>query len=841
MMSKIGDARESVVLEKERIDKDLQQMWESLQYLKKSVENDATLLQKADFSDLLQHIVADLSPLSQTQDMLLLQQTLQSQENLTVTDLDKIIQEFISVKLEYTANKSLHLTDISLEKYKQLVEHKSSMDALLLTITQAPTLENSVPVAQEQQQDPANEVVNPIAETLDPDVIKAQQNLIDGQISIPEDPSKEESWKNAENKSLWERAKDSSFGLAYIFGANRLSSAKEWISEKWSDFKEWIGWKKKEKKQENDDATTDSSPTSPEVVQPSVDINKNLTEQERLLRNTHIKQSILDTVTVPIPIDYKADKDLLIQKWSPDKVLFDKDSQSIVLWWARLKLNFPQFQMKVDSWVPLLGVVDATVTKVDIQSIKTSGNEFVIEAKGTGSYKWTEQTKDVSVTISKDKFYDLIHPYLDTWTQSYDKSIDINGQKVAIKIETSWSISTEQTAPVEIWWSFGLYQEKAYNSYGSIDKQNLDTTATVSKDMYKEVSTWLQKDRLPPLIREYDGTLDAFSWKSLAVISEHFGTIKDLTDYTFLEKAWNTANTILGSIVDFLSKHEDKKWIGWLASLIKKPFDVVLSWIPNGDEQKEKKFKENIQKEISGNADIQKDVDVFVKQLTLARFYFIEKKKIMAQDPENKDSLDGLTIAQAMQYLSSKNMLDAKISVKTQLGIDANKAAIVIQKLIAETGPSNQDLSAKRWEIRFNYEKQQLESRWKATPLEVNANGTQYKIKWLDLQFASLEEVVWLANLSNRFISDTSKMQVLRNKKSDRFVYYSNIWRPGYPGLYVNKESDNFFNILPSLDADRVLTAGALQENIKHRTSDMWNTYASYMNERVSSIKEVWL
>gem|GEM_PF-4523014 len=85
-----------------------------------------------------------------------------------------------------------------------------------------------------------------------------------------------------------------------------------------------------------------------------------------------------------------------------------------------------------------------------------------------------------------------------------------------------------------------------------------------------------------------------------------------------------------------------------------------------------------------------------MKQLTLARFYFIEKKKIMAQDPENKDSIDELTIAEAMQYLGSKNMLDAKISVKTQLGIDANKAAIIIQKLIAETGPSNQDLSAKR-------------------------------------------------------------------------------------------------------------------------------------------------
>jgi len=142
---------------------------------------------------------------------------------------------------------------------------------------------------------------------------------------------------------------------------------------------------------------------------------------------------------------------------------------------------------------------------------------------------------------------------------------------------------------------------------------------------------------------------------------------------------------MLTSIVDFLSKHEDDKWIGWLASLIKKPFDLVKSWIPHGDSQKEKKFKDAIQKEIAGNVDIQKDVDVFVKQLTLARFYFIEKKKIMSQDPENKDSLDTLTIPQAMAYLKSKNLLDAKLSMKTQLGIDANKVAIVIKEMIEST------------------------------------------------------------------------------------------------------------------------------------------------------------
>lgn len=653
---------QSVIKEKEMIDNDLQKMWESLQLLKVSVEKDANILAQNNFSDLLQHIVADLSVLSQTPDIVMLQQTLQSQENLTASDLDKIIQQFISVKLEYASNKSVYLTETSLQKYKQLIEHKSAMDDLLLKISQTPTLEKAPIDWQEKQNSSSPDVHTLVPEAIDPEVLKTQQNLIDWNKVIPVQEVKREEDK----KSFWARAKESSFGLAYIFGADNMTNTKDWVSEKWNSFKEWIGWKKKEKKE-------------------------------------------------------------------------------------------------------------------------------------------SKKVEEITNTSSQEN--------------------------------VSWSNSEQLSTSVV---SFDAYQENAYNAYSSLDKQNFDTTANVSKDMYKEVSTWLEKDRLPPLIKEYDGTLDAFSGKSLAVIGNHFGTIKDLTDYTFLEKAWNTTNAVLGSIVDFLSKHTDDKWIGWLASLIKKPFDWVKNLIPNGDDQKENKLKDAIQKEISANATIQKDVDMFIKQLTLVRFYFMEKKKIMQQDPDNKDSLDSLSISQAMVYLTSKNLLDNKLSVKTKLGIDANKVSIVVQKLIAKT-ESSVDLSARRWNIYFNYEKQQLESRGKATPLEVNTDGTLYKIKGFDNEFSSLEEVVWLANLSNRFVSDTSKLQALRNKKSDRFVYYSNVWRPGYPGLYVNKESNNFINFIPSLNANRVLTAGALSENIKSRTTDMGNSYATYMNERVSSIKEVWL
>jgi|GEM_PF-2105828 len=47
------------------------------------------------------------------------------------------------------------------------------------------------------------------------------------------------------------------------------------------------------------------------------------------------------------------------------------------------------------------------------------------------------QTKDMSITLSKEKFYDLLKPYLDTNAASYKSTIDINGEKIPLSIETS--------------------------------------------------------------------------------------------------------------------------------------------------------------------------------------------------------------------------------------------------------------------------------------------------------------------------------------------------------------------------------------------------------------------
>lgn len=827
MMSKIGDARESVVLEKERIDKDLQQMWESLQYLKKSVENDATLLQKADFSDLLQRIVTDLSPLSQTQDMLLLQQTLQSQENLTVTDLDKIIQEFISVKLEYTANKSLHLADISLEKYKQLVEHKSSMDALLLTITQAPTIENLVPAAQEQQ-DPTNEVINPIAETLDPDVIKAQQNLIDGQTSTPEDASKAESSKDAEDKSWWERAKDSSFGLAYILGANRLSSAKEWISEKWSDFKEWIGWKKKEKKQESDDVTTtETSPTSPEVVQPSVDTNKNLTEADRLLRNTYIKQSVIDTTTVPIIIDYKTDKDMLLQKSSPDKISFDVDTQSILLGGAKVKLNIPQFTM--DIWG-----IDATVTKVDIRSIKASGNNFIIEAKGTGSAGFLEQTKDISTTLSKEKFYELLQPYLESGKVQYDTSLEFDGQKVPLKLDIAWSIEPTPSLTEADSQNFMSYKKDIYNSYPEPEKKYLDQLSRHSIDMYKNAANWLDKERLPALLQDYDSSL--LTWLDggiLAIVGKQFSSVSELTKDSILWRAGNLANDFLWTIVGFLEKREDNKIIWRLAKILKWAPDKLKDLIPDGNEQKQKALRSAVEKQLRDDPAIKKDLEKVIKQFSLVRFYFTEKKAILQDKWMDTSSLDALSLPAAADFLQQQSLLDASISTKTTVWLEANRVSVVLQDLIKSTN-SKDDFSAQRWKIIFNYKTNSLESWSGSTKINVSADGKLYKIDGLDMTFSDLKSVLRFANLSNRLIQQTSASEKAASNVSPHFAYHTIAIK--WPWLYINNRTilPGWLWTISGMDRDKVVRWSTFSDNMPGWSDEMWELYCKYLNSKMT-------
>lgn len=815
-MAKFGDIRESVINEKERIDNDLQQMWESLQSLKKSVEQDATLLQKSDFSDLLQHIVTDLFALSSTADIVLLQQTLQLQENLTAADLDTIIQQFISVKLEYTANKSLHLTDTSLEKYKQLVEHKSAMDALLLKITQTPTPEVEQPVSKEKQSPTAENTV-PVTETPDLEVIKAQQSLIDWQKPVVSPETNQGNTSEESNKSWWERAKESSFGLAYIVGAENITRFKDWAWEKWDDLKEWIGWKKKDKKEENNVASTtpESSTASPESPQPSVDINKNLTETERLLRNTYIKQSILDTTTVPVVIDYKTDKDVLIQKWSPDKVLFDVDTQSIVLGGAKVQLKFPQFTM--DVWG-----IDATVTKVDIRSITASGNDFLIEAKGTGSAGFIEQTKDISTTLSKEQFYGLLQPYLESGKVNYDTSLEFNGQKVPVKLDVAWTIEPENTPSWnESSENFVSYKQEIYNSYPEQEKKYLDDISKHSADMYTQAVTWLDKERLPTLLQEYDASLLSWlDWGTLAILGRQFGKVSDLTDDTALQKLWNMANDVLGTIIDFLSKGEDTPVIKWIAKILKRPFEKLQWLIPNGNEQKQNDLRSAVEKQLKEDPSIKSDLEKVVKQFSLVRFYFAEKKAILQEEWIDAEAFAKLSLPAAANFLQNQSLLDASLSTKMTLWLESNKVSVVLENLIKSTDPES-DLSAERWKIQFNYKTQELESRWMWTKINVSKDGKRYQIEWLDMIFTNLQSAVWLANLSNRMISQIGWLSTVTSKVENYFVYEGLVLQQG---LYIDSRG---------LNTDRLVSGWAFKDNIDGWEFDYGVNYAKYLNDRV--------
>jgi len=61
----------------------------------------------------------------------------------------------------------------------------------------------------------------------------------------------------------------------------------------------------------------------------------------------------------------------------------------------------------------------------------------LIEAKGTGSAGFIEQTKDISTTLSKEQFYGLLQPYLESGKVNYDTSLEFNGQKVPVKLDVA--------------------------------------------------------------------------------------------------------------------------------------------------------------------------------------------------------------------------------------------------------------------------------------------------------------------------------------------------------------------------------------------------------------------
>jgi len=808
---------------------DLQKMGDSLYSLKTSVEKDAAILTQSDFSGLLQDMVSDLSILFPTSDMLVLQNKLQSQEWLTVSVLDAIIQKFISVKLQYTANKSIYLTDISLQKYKQLLEHKSAMNDLLLKISQTPTAPETIA--------PVPEVIAPVTEIVDPDVIKTQQAFIDGQDIF------EGSWKDdtpeteEEKKSFWNKAKESSFGLAYIFGANNMTTFKEWTWELWDSFKELIGWKKKDKKEDTEATTetvtetTTQTPATPEIV----DINTKITPEQVKLRNDYIKKSVMDTTSVPVSIDYAWDKDVLVLAKSPESISFDMASQSIVLGDAKLKLSFPEFTMKVDT---TFGSVDATVTKVDIKTIKVSWNEFIIDAKGTWSAMWVEKTQDMSVSLSKEQFYNILQPYLDTNSSSYEHTIDINGEKIPLTVETSWSIEHQPTTTESP--DFATYQSTLYNAYTSVDRWHLDDLGTRSKDMYTQATEWLNKERLPLLLQKYDETVvDWLHGKTMAVVAKHFPTVWDVIDDTFLQKIGTTTNDILWWMIDFLSKHEGGKLLGWLAALIKKPLSV-LQWLiagRHGDAQKENGLRAELEKVFTDNPALKKDIEKTTKQFVLVRFYFTEKKSLLAEKWIDVSRFSSLGIPDALALLEQNNILNADISTVTQTGIELNKMAKVVQELIGSTDDGT-DYSKERGDIKFNYKTNELESRWGATKINIY-EGDKYKIDWFDIPFSDLKSVVWFANLSNRLINEASLTDAT---DSNHFVYHSP-WLK-WSWLYVNNRQ-NLVSWMASkispiewwgIDTDKILREGTIEKYMPSWSGKNGDSYAKYLNDRLSVV-----
>ena len=78
-----------------------------------------------------------------------------------------------------------------------------------------------------------------------------------------------------------------------------------------------------------------------------------------------------------------------------------------------------------------------------------------------------------------------------------------------------------------------------------------------------------------------------------------------------------------------------------------------------------------------------------------------------------------------------------------------------VQKTIEETNASEYDFKDQRGEIKFDTSKEpdyKIQSRGKETTIGFDIKQGKYKIADLDIRFTDLKELVWAANLTNRFL-----------------------------------------------------------------------------------------
>ena len=164
-------------------------------------------------------------------------------------------------------------------------------------------------------------------------------------------------------------------------------------------------------------------------------------------------------------------------------------------------------------------------------------------------------------------------------------------------------------------------------------------------------------------------------------------------------------------------------------------------------------------------------VSTLIKQMAIFRFFITEKKRVLKdqytkagmKDPEltttlaakiDKLKITGATEADPSFYqtLKENNLLNTTISAGTEAGIAMTVEAKRIQAEIEKTKTS-MDFGDIRGDITYDYDSQSITSRGQKTKVEINKSG-KYKINGLGLTFPNLKALLWIANISNRFMNE---------------------------------------------------------------------------------------
>jgi hypothetical protein len=460
-------------------------------------------------------------------------------------------------------------------------------------------------------------------------------------------------------------------------------------------------------------STDDANNSSDNTIDNST---TSLTAEEFVKRNTAITDSINNATSFPVTIDYWSDATALEAKWCPKTIDFNKSTQSIMFGTVPLKVKVGSFETKRSFW-------KVTVDSVTVNSISYASDTFNLNVTGKGKIYGISKTDTQDVSLGKAEVLSLLQPYYLDKKTSYTITIkDGDNNSIPISIEkigrnNDTDVNSNNIATTEY--------EKEFLKLDARKKIQYTSIAANTKIMYSDIYSSAGKDRLPMLLKEAwsDATVTNFGaqpWAIPYLVDKIFPTVNDFIDDTFFDKIKDKANIALDAVAEFLCKFKDNKYFWTVLGNIAD----WLKWLTRDN-------KEEIKKQLESDPEALKKAEILIKQISLIRFFVTEKKaslKIKYKDDSKTDAeinnaieeeIDNVPVVWSSETadslyntLKDADLLDAKLSMETKVGVWLNAAAKEVQEEIENEDIWGVDLKSERGKIEYDYNKKIIKSWW---------------------------------------------------------------------------------------------------------------------------------